>query len=90
VKLLWLRRAREDYERWRETDPAVYKHINALIRDIQQRPHQGLGRPKALQLGLKGWWSREITVEHRLVYRVRVKGGKWMLEIAQCRFHYDD
>lgn len=88
MKLLWQRRAREDYERWRQTDPAVYKIINALIRDIQQRPYQGLGRPKALQLNLKGWWSREITAEHRLVYRVRAKGGKSVLEIAQCRFHY--
>jgi toxin YoeB len=66
----------------------VFKRINALINDIQQSPYEGLGRPKALQRELAGWWSREITEEHRLVYRVRSMSGKSVLEIAQCRRHY--
>jgi toxin YoeB len=88
VRQLWRRRAREDYERWRKTDPSVFKIINALINDIQQTPYEGLGRPKALQRDLAGWWSREITEEHRLVYRIQTKGGKSVLLIAQCRLHY--
>jgi toxin YoeB len=88
VKLHWQGHAREDYERWRDTDPTVFKMINALIKDIQQRPYEGLGRPKKLQRELLGWWSRKITEEHRLVYRVRIKGRRAVLEIAQCRFHY--
>jgi toxin YoeB len=88
VKQSWEDHAREDYERWRRTDVAVFKMINALIHAIQQTPYEGLGRPKALQLELKGWWSREITEDHRLVYRVRKKGGKAVLEILQCRLHY--
>jgi toxin YoeB len=88
VKQLWRRRAREDYERWRKTDPSVFKIINALINDIQQTPYEGLGRPKALQRELAGWWSREIIREHRLVYRIETRGGKSVLLIAQCRLHY--
>lgn len=88
MKQLWRRSAREDYERWRRIDPNIFKIINALINSIQQTPYEGLGRPKALQLDLTGWWSREINEEHRLVYRVRDKGGKSALEILQCRFHY--
>ncbi len=68
----------------------VFKMINALIRDIQQSPYEGLGRPKALQRELAGWWSRRITEEHRLIYRIEEKSGKERLEIAQCRYHYDD
>jgi toxin YoeB len=90
VKLLWRHRAREDYESWRKTNPDIFKIINALINNIQQSPYEGLGRPKALQRDLAAWWSREITEEHRLVYRVRLKGGKSVLEIAQCRLHYQD
>jgi toxin YoeB len=90
VKQLWRRRAREDYERWRKTDPSIFKFINALIRNIQQTPYEGLGRPKALQRDLAGWWSREITLEHRLVYRIETRGGKPVLLIAQCRLHYQD
>jgi toxin YoeB len=88
VKQLWRPRAREDYERWRKTDPSVFKRINALVNSIQQTPYEGLGRPKELQRDLAGWWSREITGEHRLVYRIQEKSGKERLEIAQCRYHY--
>ncbi len=84
MRLRWTRRAREDYERWRRTDTTVWKHINALIRDAQQNPYEGLGRPRALQFDWAGWWTREITKEHRLIYRVR----DGALEIARCRDHY--
>lgn len=35
------------------------------------------------------WWSRRITAEHRLVYRVAGKGETQAVEIASCRYHYD-
>ncbi len=90
MKIDWRPRAWEDYERWHETDVAVWKRINALVRDIQQDPSEGLGRPKALQIDLKGWWAREIDETHRLVYRVVGKGRKRALEILQCYGHYND
>jgi toxin YoeB len=90
VKLYWHPRAWEDYQRWRKTNAKVFKIINALITSIQLTPYEGLGRPKALQRELEGWWSRQITQDHRLVYRIQEKGGKERLEIAQCRYHYND
>ena len=85
MKISWRLRAWEDYQRWRRTDPAVWKHINALIRATQQSPYEGLGRPRALQLDWEGWWVREITADkHRFIYRV--KNG--VLEIAKCYGHY--
>lgn len=89
MKLLWRPSAREDYERWRKSDPAIYKRINALIRAIQRSPNAGLGRPKELQDDFAGWWSRNITDKDRLVYRVRIKGRRYVLEIARCRGHYE-
>jgi len=71
MKLRWRRKAWEDYERWRKTDPATWKYLNALIRATQQDPHRGLGRPRALQYEWAGWWTREITRKDRLIYRVR-------------------
>jgi toxin YoeB len=56
-----------------------------MIRDAQQNPYEGLGRPRALQLEWAGFWTREITSKHRLIYRVR----NGMLEIARCCDHYD-
>jgi len=91
LKLRWRRRAREDYENWHQANVPVWKKINGLIHSIQQNPERGLGRPKALQYDLDGWWARQITKRrHRLVYRIRKKGGKAFVEILKCRGHYND
>jgi toxin YoeB len=88
MRLLWTEKAREDYLYWRDADPDTLRKINALIEDIQRSPFRGLGKPEALKFELSGWWSRRITQEHRLVYRVSGKRGEQVLEIAQCRYHY--
>jgi toxin YoeB len=88
MKLLWTEQGWEDYLHWRRYDPGTLKKINALIEDIQRNPFRGLGKPEALKFALAGWWSRRITHEHRLVYRVSGRPGEQILEIAQCRYHY--
>jgi toxin YoeB len=88
MKLLWTEKAWEDYLYWRSSDPDILKKINALIEDIERNPFRGRGKPEALKFALAGWWSRRITQEHRLVYRVSGKRGEQVLEIAQCRYHY--
>ncbi|MBK8090480.1 MAG: Txe/YoeB family addiction module toxin [Verrucomicrobiaceae bacterium] len=74
----------EDYLYWQETDRRMLKRINALIKDIQRSPHDGIGKPEPLRHGLAGFWSRRIDDEHRLVYWITDTA----LEIAQCRHHY--
>ena len=66
----------------------ILESINALIKDIKRSPFKGLGKPEPLKFGLHGWWSRRISGEHRLVYRVSGKGENQQLDIAQCRYHY--
>ena len=58
--------------------------INVLIDDIQRHPFSGLGKPEPLKRNLRGFWSRRITREHRLVYRIE----EGVLQIAQSRYHY--
>jgi toxin YoeB len=70
------------------TDFDVAKKINELVEDTRRRPAQGLGKPEPLKGPLRGWWSRRLTGEHRLVYRVSGKDNQQRLEIAQCRWHY--
>ncbi|MCX2564793.1 Txe/YoeB family addiction module toxin [Acetobacter thailandicus] len=79
----------EDYLSWLQSDTAVLEKINALIEDVRRHPFQGLGKPEPLKGQLSGWWSRRITGEHRLVYRVQGRSGDdQRVEIVQCRFHY--
>jgi Txe/YoeB family toxin of toxin-antitoxin system len=48
----------------------VLKRINKLIADASRSPQAGIGKPEPLKYGLAGAWSRRITEEHRLAYRV--------------------
>ena len=74
----------EDYLYWQETDKAMARKVNALIKDCQRHPFEGIGKPEPLKGDPSGYWSRRIDREHRLVYRVTDTA----LEIAQARFHY--
>jgi toxin YoeB len=53
---------------------------------VHPHPHKGTGKPEALKNELRGFWSRRINHEHRLVYQVQGE----TLFIAACRFHYGD
>lgn len=88
MKIVWTSNAWEDYLYWQKTDQKKLGWINDLIKDIQRDPFKGLGKPEPLKHVLQGWWSRRITQEDRLVYRVTGKGETQQIEIAQCRYHY--
>ena len=81
----------EDFSYWIETDNDTEIKIKELIKSIKQNPFKGIGKPEPLKHGLKGYWSRRITGEHRLVYKVSGKRDvDQKCTIIQCRFHYDD
>lgn len=88
MKLVFSDRAWEDYLHWAGTDPKTLKRLNALIEACRRTPFTGTGKPEPLKGDLKGWWSRRLSHEDRLVYRVQGAGADQRLEIAQCRFHY--
>jgi toxin YoeB len=80
----------DDYQYWLENDPAMLARINALVRDACRSPFSGIGKPEPLKRQLSGWWSRRISGEHRLVYRVEGKAGvDQRLEVMMCRNHYE-
>jgi len=88
MKLVFSQQAWEDYLHWQANDPAVLQRTNALIKECMRTPFTGTGKPEPLKGDLKGWWSRRITLEDRLVYRVTGTKAAQQLEISQCRFHY--
>ena len=81
----------EDFEYWLENDQEMVGKIRDLIKAIKKDHFKGIGKPEPLKFGLKGFWSRRILGEHRLVYQVSgTKGKDQKCTIIQCRFHYDD
>lgn len=86
MALVWDDDAWEDYLWWQSSDRSVVKRINRLLRDVQRGGHEGIGKPEPLRFQLSGYWSRRITDEHRLVYRIDDNGD---VLIASCRYHYE-
>ena len=86
MRLLWDDRAWEEYILWQKQDKKTLKKINALIKDIQRNPFDGIGKPEPLKENLSGWWSRRIDDTNRVVYKVEED----MAIIAYCKNHYDD
>lgn len=79
-------RAWEDYQYWVQSDKKILKRINLLLQDIKRNPEDsaGLGKPERLKENFQGYFSRRITAEHRLVYKI----VEDVIVIAQCRYHY--
>ena len=87
MKLVWDESAWDDYGRWRapdNRDRKILRRINMLIRDIDRNGNEGIGKPEPLKRGFHGYWSRRITDEHRLIYRI----SENEIRIAACRYHY--
>jgi len=84
VKLIFSEQAWEDYLYWQKFDKKLLQRINELVKEITRTPHTGTGKPEPLKHALAGYWSRRITDEHRIVYKV----ADASLLIAQLRYHY--
>lgn len=84
MKLIFSEQSWSDYLYWQQVDKKIIKRINELIKDIKRTPFSGIGKPEPLKHNLAGFWSRRITDEHRLIYRITDSA----IEIASCRYHY--
>ena len=84
MKLVFADAAWDDHLYWQQHDRKTVQRINQLIQATRREPFAGIGKPEALKHALAGFWSRRITDEHRMVYRVEGDA----LQIAQLRFHY--
>ena len=85
-KIIFEPHAFEDLNTWVEVDRKVFKRLYNLITETAREPFQGTGKPEPLKGNYRGCWSRRITDEHRLVYRV----FDTTIEIVSCRGHYLD
>ena len=83
--LLWEDRAWEEYLYWQTQDRKTLKRINAIVRDIQRNPSDGIGKAEPLRGNLSGWWSRRIDDANRVVYYEQ----NGIVHIAYCRGHYE-
>jgi toxin YoeB len=74
----------EDYLYWQKNDKRMLKKVNELLKDIDRNQYDGIGKPEPLKYPLSGFWSRRVSEEHRLIYRIQDDE----IHIAQIRYHY--
>ena len=84
MRLVFTPQGWEDCIHWQRPDRSILKRINRLIDDAMRDPASGIGKPEPLRYGIAGAWSRRISEEHRLVYRIMGED----LVILQARYHY--
>jgi len=75
----------DDYNEWAKSDKKLFERIRRLIVETMKTPFDGIGKPEPLKHELKGYWSRRISDEHRLVY----KATDEQLIIISCKYHYE-
>ncbi|WP_139957093.1 Txe/YoeB family addiction module toxin [Flavicella sediminum] len=85
MKYVFVDESWEDYLYWQKIDKKMLKRINLLLKNISRQPYEGVGKPEALKHNYRGFWSRRIDGEHRLIYQV----SEDEIRILKCRFHYD-
>ena len=85
MKILWHENAWDDYCAWQTEDKKTLKKLNALIKDIQRSPFDGIGKPESLKENISGWWSRRIDDTNRIVCK---QDGDNII-IAACKGHYN-
>jgi len=75
---------RQDLKYWVQTDRNTALRVLELIEAVLRDPFSGVGKPEPLKYVLAGCWSRRITQEHRLVYKVSAR----CIDFLQARYHY--
>ncbi len=79
-------KAYEELLYWVENDPKFFDKVKTLLREISSEPFKGTGKPEPLKHNMRGWWSRRINSEHRIIYKM-VDGVIW---VDSLKGHYDD
>jgi len=84
-KILFTTDAFQEYNDWQVENKQVFNKLKKLIVESAKNPFEGTGKPEALKYDYAGYWSRRITEEHRLVYKVI---NEDIIEVIACKFHY--
>ena len=85
MKILFQEKAFDEYLYWQKNDKKTLKRLNNIIKDITRNPYEGLGKPEPLRYALQGYWSRRITLEDKIIYKVENDN----LIIIACAKHYE-
>lgn len=74
----------DEFTEWATVNKKLFDRIVKLLIEIQRTPFTGTGKPEPLKYEFKGYWSRRIDQEHRLIYKVSDEA----ILVLSCRDYY--
>ena len=77
-----------DADRLERDEPKFFKKFLQLLEELKEHPKTGTGHPEQLKGQPEGRWSRRISQEHRLVYRIF--DTEVLVLVLSAYGHYDD
>ncbi|MEO8168072.1 MAG: Txe/YoeB family addiction module toxin [bacterium] len=77
-------KAYDEFTEWARVDRKIFERLDGLIKESIRTPFAGTGKPEPLRHEFRGYWSRRITDEHRLIYSV----SEDSITIVSCKSHY--
>ena len=83
-QLMFTNIAFDDFIEWSSENKKLFDRIVKLLVEVRRTPFEGIGKPELLKHDLKGYWSRRINQEHRLIYKVTDE----TILVLSCRDHY--
>ncbi len=84
-KIVFAEDALNELNDYKLGQPKLVFKVFELVMDIDKTPYTGIGKPEPLEGNLQGYWSRRITDEHRLVYKI----SESEITIFSCKSHYN-
>ena len=85
MKVVFLEESLNELSQYKFSQPKLVFKVFELLKDIEKTPFEGLGKPEPLKGQLQGFWSRRVTDEHRLVYKVMENE----IQVFSCKSHYE-
>ena len=64
------------------------ERIERILKELEEHPETGIGKPELLKYGLSGFWSREIDKKNRMMYKIYET--EVSVEVISAKGHYDD
>lgn len=75
----------KEFTEWQLEEPKIWKKLVELLTETTRTPFEGKGKPEPLRYNYKGYWSRRLTLEHRVIYKVTDDD----IIVVACKNHYE-
>ena len=61
----------KDYQFWQQHNLGNFKKLTLYLKVSHEMVASRVSKPEALKVNYEGYYSRRITIEHRLVYKIK-------------------